>query len=142
MIFIKKCGFSFKRNDNIENKAVPLYSVFNTNAHFDNSKYLIISSMGGKELIDKMKRKLEEIAEILCDTTDKFDYPGELAGVSGFVLFKYEYTIKIFYSLLIYLILAWFYKPDLVIITTGYFKLHRLQCHIRAVLRCPSVRLP
>ena len=98
--------------------------------------------MEGKELIDKMKRKLEEITEILCDTTDKFDCPDILAGVSGLALFMYEYSIKIFYFPLIYLIFNWFYKPSLIIKTTGYFKLHSLQCHIRAVLLCPSGRLP
>jgi len=76
----------------LENKAVPLYSVFNTNAHFDNHKCLTSSSMEGKELIDKMKRKLEEIAEILNDSTDKFDCPSILAGISGLALFMYYYA--------------------------------------------------
>ena len=48
--------------------------------------------MGEKELRDRMKRKLEEIAEILCDSTDKFDCPGVLAGVSGLALFMYYYS--------------------------------------------------
>ena len=44
------------------------------------------------ELNYKLQSKLEEIASILCDSTDKFDSPGVLAGVSGLALFMFYYS--------------------------------------------------
>jgi len=40
----------------------------------------------------KMRRKLEEIVEILYDSSDKFENPGVLAGISGLALFMYYYA--------------------------------------------------
>jgi len=45
-----------------------------------------------KDLKDIMQRKLDEIAGILCDSKDKFDSPGVLAGISGLTLFMYYYS--------------------------------------------------
>jgi len=48
--------------------------------------------MSDKELKIRLKGKLEEIAGILCDSTDKFNSPGILAGVSGLALFMFYYS--------------------------------------------------
>ena len=48
--------------------------------------------MEEKEVTNRMQRKLEEIARILCDSTDKIDNIGVLSGVSGLVLFMYYYS--------------------------------------------------
>jgi len=48
--------------------------------------------MSDKELNIRLKGKLEEIAGILCDSTDKFNSPGVLAGVSGLALFMFYYS--------------------------------------------------
>ena len=44
------------------------------------------------ELKKEIQRKLAGIAEILCDSSDKFNNPGVLAGVSGLALFMYYYA--------------------------------------------------
>ena len=45
-----------------------------------------------KELEYKLQSKLEDIASVLWDSTDKFENPGVLAGVSGLALFMFYYV--------------------------------------------------
>ena len=40
----------------------------------------------------RLQSKLKEIASILCDSTDQFDSPGVLAGLSGLALFMFYYS--------------------------------------------------
>lgn len=48
--------------------------------------------MSDQELKNKLQTKLEEIADILCCSMDRFNNPGVLAGVSGFALFMFYYS--------------------------------------------------